>query len=97
MNREQPPTNPTDSTEKPLSLADVLSELKARLPDPSLPDLAEQRERFNAAGELSRKVGHRLAYCSFKSYHVTEEAAPNRPSQRNVWTQIESFAWDLPA
>jgi DNA replication protein DnaC len=75
----------------------VLSELKSKLPDPSLPDLAEPRERFNAAGELSRRVGHRLAYVSFKSYLVTEETAHNRPSQREVWNQIESFAWDLPA
>jgi DNA replication protein DnaC len=97
MNREQQPASRTDSTEKPLSLADVLFELKARLPDPSQPDLADQRERFNAAAELSRKVGHRLAYCSFQTYQVTEETAPNRPSQRDVWTQIESFAWDLPA
>ena len=96
MNREQLPASQTDSTEKHPSLADVLSELKSKLPDPSHPDIVEQRERFNAAGELSRKVGHRLAYCSFKSYQVTEETASNRPSQRDVWNQIESFAWDLP-
>lgn len=97
MNREQQPASRTDSIEKLPSLADVLSELKSKLPDPSQSDLADERERFNAAAELSRKVGHRLAYSSFKSYQVTEETAANRPSQRDVWHQIESFAWDLPA
>lgn len=84
-----------DSTEKPISLADVLSDLKSKLPDPSQPDLADNRERYNAAADLTRKVGHRLAYVSFKTYQVTEERAANRPSQADVVQQVDEFAWNL--
>ena len=84
-----------DNTERLPSLAEILSELKSKLPDPSQPDLAEWSDRYRAAAELTRKVGHRLAYVSFKTYEITERNAANRPSQADVAQQVDDFAWNL--
>ena len=89
---------PTD----PRPIGELLSEMRRQLEatgqlgTSGRPSLVTERDRWNAAAALARKIGERHAGCCFDNYLVTERFADNRPSQQEAVEQLRTFATEFP-
>lgn len=78
-------------------MGELLSELKSQLfRQDEPPPLANEKQRWMAAAEFTKRIGRRHAGCSFDNFLVTEKHADKRPSQKEAVEQMRAFAESLP-